>query len=447
VHRAGIFVAYQLQGHMFVLLGLAFSFWIPQIVHSIVHDARSPLQPSFIIGTSATRLMLPLYLFACPHNVLRIPPNPWLCGGLIGWLAAQAAVLLVQHRWGARCFVPASWLPPKYDYFRPALPRHSNAPADAEVDDSIGGGGGGAAKGRCGRCPTCEGAALAAALAASAPSSAPAGAGGGACCCGSGGACACTCGRGALGAAGDLASPRAGCALPAGFAAAAADTPRRGMRLGAALSSRCLPRPGGATTSSSSSTGSSLGASSSTVINPLALAQRMQRRPSSGSCLGVGGGSVSVGDASASSSSRSSSPASFTGPLAPQPLPVPVPATLALAPSLALPAGASCACTCASRAGAGGACAGGGASSSAAPHHQLPARPCAAGGGRAAAASEEEGEDATTECVICMSIVDVVNPRARMVTPCGHFFHEQCLTRWLDVKCECPTCRCPLPPV
>ena len=36
-------------------------------------------------------------------------------------------------------------------------------------------------------------------------------------------------------------------------------------------------------------------------------------------------------------------------------------------------------------------------------------------------------------------------PTGRMVTPCGHFFHTECLQQWLEVKLECPTCRGILP--
>ncbi|GLI68171.1 hypothetical protein VaNZ11_012511 [Volvox africanus] len=51
------------------------------------------------------------------------------------------------------------------------------------------------------------------------------------------------------------------------------------------------------------------------------------------------------------------------------------------------------------------------------------------------------------ECVICMNPVPLLPFNARMLTPCGHFFHERCLTRWMEVKMDCPTCRRPLPPV
>lgn len=57
-----------------------------------------------------------------------------------------------------------------------------------------------------------------------------------------------------------------------------------------------------------------------------------------------------------------------------------------------------------------------------------------------------ETGDAGVECVICMNPLDVERTSARMVTPCNHFFHPDCLNRWMDVKMECPTCRQLLPP-
>ncbi|QDZ17873.1 RING-type domain-containing protein [Chloropicon primus] len=55
-------------------------------------------------------------------------------------------------------------------------------------------------------------------------------------------------------------------------------------------------------------------------------------------------------------------------------------------------------------------------------------------------------EEGGLDCVICMSSVDFKDPKNRMVTPCNHFFHKECLERWLKVKMECPTCRRKLPP-
>ncbi len=68
-------------------------------------------------------------------------------------------------------------------------------------------------------------------------------------------------------------------------------------------------------------------------------------------------------------------------------------------------------------------------------------------GAQASGPRDIETGDAGTECVICMNPLDVEALAARMVTPCGHFFHPACLSRWMDIKMECPTCRQPLPPL
>ena len=42
-------------------------------------------------GMTLSRLALPLYIFGCPHNLLHIKPQPWLCMGLCAYLAAQVS--------------------------------------------------------------------------------------------------------------------------------------------------------------------------------------------------------------------------------------------------------------------------------------------------------------------------------------------------------------------
>lgn len=42
---------------------------------------------------------------------------------------------------------------------------------------------------------------------------------------------------------------------------------------------------------------------------------------------------------------------------------------------------------------------------------------------------------------------EVINKSRTMHTPCNHRFHEDCLTQWMGIKMECPTCRQVLPPL
>lgn len=132
--------------YMKLALFPVFSFWLPQILLSARLDQQQPLRPEYVVGMTVTRLALPLYLFGCPHNLLRIEPCPRLCVALAAYVALQAAVLIVQYRRGPRAFLPRVWLeaphpavcgghalgpdlllhgsmqsllPPKYDYYRP----------------------------------------------------------------------------------------------------------------------------------------------------------------------------------------------------------------------------------------------------------------------------------------------------------------------------------------
>ena len=65
---------------------------------------------------------------------------------------------------------------------------------------------------------------------------------------------------------------------------------------------------------------------------------------------------------------------------------------------------------------------------------------------------EEKGIEAS-ECIICMTALnllghenpEVINFSRAMHAPCRHIFHEDCLSNWMSLKMECPTCRSSLP--
>ncbi|KAG0555929.1 hypothetical protein M758_11G012300 [Ceratodon purpureus] len=114
----GILIMYELHNMLRYILLFFYSFWIPQIVANVVRDSRKPLHPHYIVGITVTRLAIPLYAFGCPHNFMRIETNLGWCLGLTTFLGAQAAILLLQHYCGARCFIPRQFLPEKYSYFR-----------------------------------------------------------------------------------------------------------------------------------------------------------------------------------------------------------------------------------------------------------------------------------------------------------------------------------------
>ena len=61
---------------------------------------------------------------------------------------------------------------------------------------------------------------------------------------------------------------------------------------------------------------------------------------------------------------------------------------------------------------------------------------------------KEDGDgEEHRNCSICLEAVrwreDYQNI---MITPCHHFFHDDCLRKWMSHRLNCPTCRMPLPP-
>ncbi|KAJ0576588.1 putative transcription factor C2H2 family [Helianthus annuus] len=114
----GILVMYEFHRYLRGILVVLHLFWVPQIVSNIIGDSRKPLHPHYIIGMSLTRLAIPFYLFGCPHNFMRIQPDHKWCVTLGLLVAFQAALLILQHYLGSRCFIPRQILPEKYCYFR-----------------------------------------------------------------------------------------------------------------------------------------------------------------------------------------------------------------------------------------------------------------------------------------------------------------------------------------
>jgi hypothetical protein len=123
----GILVMYEFHNFLRLILLLMYSFWIPQIITNIARDSRKPLHPHYIIGMSVTRLAIPLYLFGCPNNFMRIEPDKNWCISLGVFIGLQASILLLQHYLGSRCFIPRQILPEKYSYYRRFDPETNHA--------------------------------------------------------------------------------------------------------------------------------------------------------------------------------------------------------------------------------------------------------------------------------------------------------------------------------
>jgi len=104
---------------------ISMSFWVPQIVCNVFRDTGDPLNSIFLLWTSISRLLPPLYFYGCPKNFVTLLfadgytfYDPGFCALLAIWVFFQVSVLMVQKRIGPQSFVPARFLPPKYDYNR-----------------------------------------------------------------------------------------------------------------------------------------------------------------------------------------------------------------------------------------------------------------------------------------------------------------------------------------
>ncbi|KAH9608996.1 hypothetical protein KSS87_022695 [Heliosperma pusillum] len=128
----GILVMYEFHSYLRPILLLMYSFWIPQIVTNIIRDSRKPLHPHYIVGMTITRLAIPLYVFGCPNNFMRIEPDKTWCVCLCTFMGFQSLVLLVQHYFGSRCFIPRQILPEKYSYYR-RFDQDSNRTTDCVI--------------------------------------------------------------------------------------------------------------------------------------------------------------------------------------------------------------------------------------------------------------------------------------------------------------------------
>ena len=87
-----------------IAIFIFYSYWIPQIKWNIVSGTRRTFHVAYCIGTTASRLFIPLYLLGCPSNFFSvllpgvIPFSPATCLTLVIWSVIQMTVLLLQVR-------------------------------------------------------------------------------------------------------------------------------------------------------------------------------------------------------------------------------------------------------------------------------------------------------------------------------------------------------------
>ena len=132
-----LLLCYNLRHHMQIVTFVVHAFWVPQIIRSSISDSKPPFLSSYVIGMSMTRLVLPLYIFGCPGNLLKVEPSLGMCMALIGMVGGQAVLVLGQMQWGPRFFVPKQFLPPKFDYYAKVVQQRKGDIETGDVEDCV----------------------------------------------------------------------------------------------------------------------------------------------------------------------------------------------------------------------------------------------------------------------------------------------------------------------
>lgn len=66
---------------------------------------------------------------------------------------------------------------------------------------------------------------------------------------------------------------------------------------------------------------------------------------------------------------------------------------------------------------------------------------CAVPGEEAEAEADDDDQAAEALCSICISAL-VAGEKVKVLPPCGHCFHPDCVDAWLQSQPSCPLCRC-----
>ncbi len=137
----GLTLLYHLWDSIAVLVFLAYSFWVPQIVENAYFDVKKAMCVEYFRCMTYSRLFIPCYFWFYENNIagvfFRTSARPILGTCLVLWVLLQAALLRAQERFGPRCFVPKRFLPEKYDYRRKVVCKQSLADAENGESEEI----------------------------------------------------------------------------------------------------------------------------------------------------------------------------------------------------------------------------------------------------------------------------------------------------------------------
>lgn len=126
-----LFLGVPIYGVWFILIA---STWSGQITRNVYQRTRRVLRHDTIVLSSIVRLFTPLYIFACPNNLLNIEPAEWIWV-IPAWVILQTAVLLGQDYFGPSWFIPDFWnRGPVYDY-HPDIVKSDGEATESKLGD------------------------------------------------------------------------------------------------------------------------------------------------------------------------------------------------------------------------------------------------------------------------------------------------------------------------
>ncbi|CAG7851570.1 SubName: Full=Uncharacterized protein {ECO:0000313/EMBL:CCA76042.1} [Serendipita indica DSM 11827] len=126
-----LFLGVPIYGVWFILIA---STWSGQITRNVYQRTRRVLRHDTIVLSSIVRLFTPLYIFACPNNLLNIEPAEWIWV-IPAWVILQTAVLLGQDYFGPSWFIPDFWnRGPVYDY-HPDIVKSDEEATESKLGD------------------------------------------------------------------------------------------------------------------------------------------------------------------------------------------------------------------------------------------------------------------------------------------------------------------------
>ncbi|KAK5670085.1 hypothetical protein QVD99_003407 [Batrachochytrium dendrobatidis] len=145
----GFFIYHIALRSTLITIGIMFlmhSLWIPQVVSNAKRNTWRAFNRSFVIGTSITRFLLPLYAWYYQDIIIASQslPSAKILWALAVFISIQVGVLILQDVQGPRIFIPQQLFPQTYDY-HPAFPPLSNNEsislqmdtiADSEIDSN-----------------------------------------------------------------------------------------------------------------------------------------------------------------------------------------------------------------------------------------------------------------------------------------------------------------------